>query len=243
MTSAVPRSGVALTGPQDVMALLGGARGVVESTVPGVVFAIAYPISGGRLSVSLVIAVIAALVIFVVDLIQRRSVQQSLSGIFGVAVMAGYAWWRGDATAFYLFGILKNAAYGGVYLVSVLVRFPLLGLVLGPLLGEGLQWRKDPARMRAYLWASLVWAAMFALRVAVQLPLYAAHATTTLGLVNIPLGLPLFVPVCVATWLILRGTHPVRETDSAESAAESAAGLAGTVGVRGEQVLEEGLDV
>ena len=54
---------------------------------------------------------------------------------------------------------------------------------------------------------------MFGIRVAVQLPLYAAGATTALGLANIPLGLPLFLPVCAVTWLILRSTHPVREPE------------------------------
>jgi len=200
-----------LQGPQDIAALLGGTRGIVESTVAGVVFALAYPLSGGRLGVALGIAVAAAAVVFVVALVQHRSVHQAIGGLIGVGIMAAYAAWRGDATAFYFLSIVKNAAYAAAYLISILVRFPLMGLVLGPLLGEGLSWRKDPARMRAYTWASLLWAGMFALRVAVQLPLYLAGATTALGLVNIPLGLPLFLPVCAATWLILRGTHPVSE--------------------------------
>jgi hypothetical protein len=174
---------------------------MVESTVAGVVFALAFPLTGGNLALSLIIAIVAAFVVFVVALVQRRSVRQAVGGLFGVGIMAAYAAWRGDPTAFYFLGIVKNAAYGAVYLISV----------LGPLLGEGLSWRKDPARMRAYTWASLLWAGMFGLRVAVQLPLYLAGATTALGFANIPLGLPLFLPVCAATWLILRGTHPSSE--------------------------------
>ncbi len=193
---------------------------MVESTVAGVVFALAFPLTGGNLALSLAIAIAAAFVVFVVAIVQRRSVRQAVGGLVGVAIMAGYAAWRGDPTAFYFLGIVKNAAYCAVYLISVLVRFPLMGLVLGPLLGEGLSWRKDPARMRAYTWASLLWAGMFGLRVAVQLPLYLAGATTALGFVNIPLGLPLFLPVCAATWLILRGTHPASEdADAAEDVA------------------------
>jgi Protein of unknown function (DUF3159) len=207
-----------LTGPQDVVRMLGGTRGLIESTVPGVVFALAYPISGGRLAPSLIAAVLSAVAIFALALVQRRSVQQAFGGLFGVAIMAAYAWWRGDSTAFFFLSIIKNAAYGAVYLLSILVRFPILGVILGPLLGEGFSWRKDPARMRAYTLASLVWVAMFGLRVAVQIPLYAAGATTTLGLVNIPLGLPLFLPVCAATWLILRSTHPVRTETPADPA-------------------------
>jgi hypothetical protein len=211
---AVTRAAPALNGPQDLVGMLGGTRGMVDSTVPGVVFALAYPLTGGRLGPSLVAALVTAVAVFIVALAQHRSVQQSFGGLLGVGIMAAYAAWRGDATSFFFLSIVKNAAYGSVYLVSAVIRFPVMGLVLGPLLGEGMHWRKDPARLRAYTWASLVWAAMFALRVAIQVPLYAAHATTTLGLVNIPLGLPLFLPVCAATWLILRSTHPVRtETD------------------------------
>jgi Protein of unknown function (DUF3159) len=212
------REAARVAGPQDLIALLGGTRGMVESTVPGVIFAVAYPLTGGRLGASLVAAVVAAVVIFAVALLQRRSVQQSIGGLVGVGVMAGYAAWRGDPTSYFLPSIIKNAAYAAAYLVSVVVRFPLLGVVLGPLLGEGFRWRQDPARMRAYTLASLVWVAMFALRVGVQWPLYAAGATTTLGLVNIPLGIPLFLPVCAATWLILRSTHPVRAEPEAEAA-------------------------
>jgi hypothetical protein len=214
---AQQRATPTLSGPQDLVAMLGGTRGMVESTVPGAVFAVAFPISGGRLGPSLIASLATALVIFVAALVQRRSVQQTVGGLLGVVVMAGYAYWRGDPTAYFLPSIIKNIAYGVVYLLSVVIRFPLLGVVLGPLLGEGMHWRKDPARMRAYTLASLVWVGMFALRVAIQVPLYAAHATTTLGLVNIPLGIPLFLPVCAATWLILRSTHPVR-TDPAPSA-------------------------
>jgi len=207
-----PRPRVAgVDSPHDLLALLGGTRGVVESSVPGVLFGVVYPVSGGRLGVSVAVAVASAVVIAALALLQRRTVQQAVSGLLGVVVMAAYAEWRGDATSFYFLSVVKNAGYGTAYLVSVLLRWPLLGLILGPLLGEGVRWRRDPARLRAYSWASLVWAAMFGIRVAVQVPLYAASATTALGLANIPLGLPLFIPTCIVTWLILRSTHPVRE--------------------------------
>ena len=132
-----------------------------------------------------------------------------MASLVGVGIMAGWAAWRGRPEAFYFPAIVKNAAYASVYVLSCLVRWPLLGVVLGPLLGEGTAWRKDPPRYRAYLWASWLWAGMFGVRLAVQIPLYLAGRTTALGFANIPLGLPLFLLTCAATWAILRSTHPV----------------------------------
>lgn len=186
---------------------------MVESTIPGVVFAIAYPITGARLGPALVIALVSAAILGVVALIHRRPIQQVVASLIGVGIMAGFAAWRGRPEAFFLPGIVKNAAICSVYALSCLVRWPLLGVILGPLLGEGTAWRKDPARYRAYLWASWLWAGMFGVRVAIQIPLYLAGQTTVLGLANIPLGLPLFLLTIGGTWLILRGTHPVHPED------------------------------
>jgi hypothetical protein len=36
---------------------------------------------------------------------------------------------------------------------------------------RGMEWRQDPARVRAYSRASWVWVGLFSLRLAVQLPL------------------------------------------------------------------------
>ena len=105
-----------------------------------------------------------------------------------------------------------------------------------------MSWRKDPARYRAYLWASWVWAGMFGIRLAVQIPLYLAGRTTALGFANIPLGLPLFLLTCAATWAILRSTHPVQPDDASErrpSRRQRRSPRRSVVG--GEDLLEEGL--
>ena len=197
---------------------------MVEATIPGVVFAVAYPVSGARLGWSLAIALISAFVLGVVALWHRRPVQQVVASLVGVGIMAGWAAWRGEPEAFYFPSIVKNCAYAAVYAISCMVRWPLLGVVLGPILGEGTRWRKDPLRYRAYLWSSWLWAGMFVVRVAVQIPLYLAGKTTVLGFANIPLGLPLFLITCAGTWAILRGTHPTHPAGDEATAAASSEG-------------------
>ncbi len=190
---------------------------MIEATIPGVVFAVAYPVSGARLGVSLAIALVAAFILGVVALIHHSPIQQVIASLIGVGIMAGWAAWRGRPEDFYFPSIVKNSAYAAVYAVSCLVRWPLLGVILGALLGEGTGWRRNPARYRAYLWASWLWVAMFGLRVAIQVPLYLAGKTTALGFANIPLGFPLFLLTCGGTWLILRSTQPAASDESEAS--------------------------
>ena len=212
---AVPRDASGL------VELMGGTRGMVEATIPGVVFAVAYPVTGARLGISLVIALVSAAVLGVFALLHRHPVQQVVASLIGVLIMAGWAAWRGRPEAFYFPSIIKNAGYAAVYAVSCLVRWPLLGVILGTILGEGTAWRRDPARYRAYLWASWLWAGMFGVRLLVQVPLYLTGHTTALGFANIPLGLPLFLLTAAGTWAILRSTHPVHPDDFAATDADT----------------------
>ena len=198
-----------------LVTMLGGVRGVIESSVAGVVFAIAYSVSGENLKVALWSAVVSGLLVLLVSLVQRRSVQQAVAGFVGIALMAAISRFTGKPQDFYLWPILKNAAFALAYVVSILVRWPLIGVFLGPLLGEGTAWRRDPRRFRAYAWASAAWAGMFGLRFVVQLPLYLAGNVTWLGVQSIALGLPLFLLVCWATFVILARV-PLAKNDRAE---------------------------
>ena len=214
------------TPPSDARGLveaLGGTRGMIEATIPGVLFAVTYPVSGGRLGLALAVALVAAVVIGAVALWHKHPIGQVVASLLGVGVMAGWAAWRGRPEEFFFPSIVKNIGYASAYALSCLVRWPLMGVLLGPLLGEGMRWRQDRPRYRAYWWASWLWCALFLVRVAVHLPLYLTHHSTILGLANITLGLPLFELACGGTWLILRGTHPEPSPDPADDDEQPAA--------------------
>jgi hypothetical protein len=83
----------------------------------------------------------------------------------------------------------------------VSLRRPLVGYIVGQLDGEGTGWRDEPARMRAFTRASLLWSALFGLRLAVQLPLYLAGAVVALGVARTAMGIPLFA---LGLWLTYR---------------------------------------
>ena len=188
---------------------VGGWRGFVESAAPGLVFVAVYVIWGGfRAPVIASVATVAVLVI--VRLIQRSTIQQALSGAVGVGIGAIWAWRSGEAGDYYVPGLWLNAAYLVALLASMAVRWPAVGLIVGLIRGTGTSWRSDPAVMRAMQWSTALVAGMFALRLAVQVPLYLAGpgAVAALGTAKLIMGVPLFVLTLWCVWLLVRNAAP-----------------------------------
>jgi hypothetical protein len=187
---------------------LGGPLGMAETALPGVAFVVAYTVSGSDTNVSAIVAVALALVLCVARLARRESPKHALSGLVGVAFAAFIATRSGRAEDFFLPGLLANAAYATAFLVSIAVRRPLVGVIVGQLDGEGNAWRGDPVRRRAFERASWLWAGLFVLRLMVQLPLYLAGAVVALGVARTAMGLPLFALGLWLTWLLVRRRTP-----------------------------------
>ncbi len=187
---------------------VGGLRGVVDSGLASTVFLLVYLVDGRKLVPAIVAALVTTLVVLVVRLARHEPVRQALTGVLVVAVSATIAVATGRAANFYVVGIGLQIAYGVAYLVSLAVGWPLLGVLIGPLLGEGFRWRSVPARRRAYFWASCVWFCVFAIRVAIQVPLYLHDHVVSLGVSTLLLGWPLFALAALLSWLILRRVPP-----------------------------------
>jgi hypothetical protein len=187
---------------------LGGPLGVAESAAPAVVFVIAYSVAGAEPTTAAIIAAVIGAIFAVGRIIRRETVQFALAGIAGLAVAAFVVSRTGRPEDFFLPGLLLNAAYAVGYAISIVVRWPLIGLILETATGRGTDWRKDPAKMRAYSWASWIWVGLFSARLAVQLPLYLAGAVAALGIARVVMGVPLFALAIYLSWLLIR-TPPV----------------------------------
>ena len=122
----------------------------------------------------------------------------------GVAFAAFVAARSGRAENFFLPGLLANAAYALAFLISIVVRRPLVGEIVSRLDGEDAGWREDPRRVRTFARASALWAGVFLVRLAVQLPLYLAGAVVALGIARTAMGLPLFALGLWLTWWLVR---------------------------------------
>ncbi|MEY2443259.1 MAG: hypothetical protein QOJ46_2685 [bacterium] len=193
--------------PTTLAEAVGGPLGMAETALPAVAFVVAYTATGSNTNVSGAIAVGLALALTIARLVRGESPRHALSGLFGVALAAFVAAKSGKAENFFLPGLLLNAAYASAFLISVAVRWPLVGVVVTKLDGEDNSWREDRIRMRAFRRASLLMAAMFAARLVVQLPLYLAGAVVALGVARTAMGIPLFALSLWLSWLLVRGAR------------------------------------
>ncbi len=188
----------------DILEALGGPQGIADSSLPALAFVIAYTVGGNEIGLAAWIAVGVGALMAALRVVRREPLQYVVAGFAGVALAAFIADRTGRAEDFFLPGLLLNAAYAAAYLISIAIRWPLLGVILGPVGGEGMSWRKDPARVRAYTRASWIWVGVFALRLAVQLPLYLAGAVLALGIAKTAMGLPIFLVAIWLSYLVLR---------------------------------------
>ena len=189
-----------------VLSALGGKRGLIDSGLPALVFLIVFNISGKDVNAALYAAVSLSILLTLLRLIKRETIQHAFSGLIGVGICALISKRTGNAADFYLPGLWINAAYGLLYAITNLVKWPILGVILGPILGENFLWRKDPARLNAYIKAGWLWVAMFAARLIVQYPLYKSGNINLLGTARLLMGYPLFILTAWGTWQILRKT-------------------------------------
>ncbi|GAA4785500.1 DUF3159 domain-containing protein [Streptomyces ziwulingensis] len=168
---------------------MGGTTGLVYMGLPIVAFVLANSAFG--LVPAICTAVGVALAIAVTRLVRKEPVQPALSGLFGVAVASFVAWKTGSAKGFFLTGIWSNVALAALFLVSVLVRRPLAGVIWGALNGTGTAWLRDKPSRRAYDIATLTLTAVFAARGAVWQWLYDDDRTGWLAVMRIVMGYPL----------------------------------------------------
>ena len=204
-----------LTG-RDLLGAVGGIRGILEALLPGLVFLVAYSVltsfSGwdpqAALVPSLAASVGLAVVFTVVRIATKGQPTQAIAGLVGVLASAALALWTGNARDNYVLGFFTNAAYALALFISLLVRWPALGLIVGFLMGDGLAWREDKRKYRAAQFLTLVWIGLFVARLVVQVPLYLVDNVEALGATRLLMGVPLYALVLVFSWLVVRAVYP-----------------------------------
>jgi hypothetical protein len=193
---------------------MGGWRGVVESVLPSLLFVVVYTATT-NLVLSLATSVGIAVVFTAVRLLQKSPASAALGGLVAAGAAAVLALITGNPSDNFVPGLLTNAGYGLAMMVSAAIGWPIIGLAVGYLMGEGTSWRQVKAKRRAYFWLTIAWAALFFVRLAVQLPIYFSSldpvnregAVALLGTLKIAMGLPLFAPLVAVTWLTVRAVH------------------------------------
>ncbi|GAB3412025.1 hypothetical protein GCM10027569_29590 [Flindersiella endophytica] len=179
--------------------------------------------SGRDLRLALIISIGVGVLLTAARLVRRDPLQNVIGGFLALALAAWIAHKTGDAKNFYLPGLFINAGYALVYLVANLLRWPPIGLVVGLGAGWGLTWRQDPVLVRAFVRAGWLWVGVFALRIAVQLPLYLAGQVDALGIARVAMGWPLFLVLMWLTYLVIKASVPPSKWTEVKKSAEAAA--------------------
>lgn len=189
---------------QSLLTSLGGWTGIIESAVPPTAFLVIYSVwqnTVWAVSVSAALAVIS----IVKQLVQRKPISQAIAG---AALTALSAWLAlkapGGAKDYYIPGFITNIAYGSVLLLSIVLRWPIIGLIIGFFKGWGVSWRKNRALLTRFDLITGMWVGLFGLRLAIELPLFFANNVAALGLAKLILGTPTYALCIWFTWLASR---------------------------------------
>lgn len=206
MTGTPDRQRSAEARPESLADVLGGRRGAVDATLPPLAFGLGWVLGG--LGGGVLAAVVTGAAVAAWRWRRGDRPRSVLIGLLAVCLAALIAVRTGRASDFFLLQIASNAASALAWAVSVVVRWPLLGVVVGLALGQRGRWRRDPALLRAYGRASWVWTATYVLRVAVFVPLWLGGQVVALAVTRAALTWPLIAAALAVSWVVIRRSLP-----------------------------------
>jgi len=201
---------------------LGGARGMIESALPFIAFTIAWVITR-QLYPAVAAAVVTALLLAVIRLIQRQSIKYVVQAVIPTAIAVLIATRTGRAQDVFLPGILYNGALAVLSIVTVAIRKPLVGFIIGAAVGDPTGWTRDSGLVKMTSKLTLVLAVPYVARFVIQLPLFLAGQVVLLGIAKVILGWPLLIAALTVIGLMLsKGQTPMENSALASSRDQTA---------------------
>ncbi|RZQ61757.1 DUF3159 domain-containing protein [Amycolatopsis suaedae] len=202
--------------------VLGGRRGALDASLPPAAFVAGWLIADRSIEWGVGAALAVAVVVGVFRLVRGEKARAVVVSIAAVAGGAFIALRTGRAEDFFVIRLLSNVASALAWAASIVIRWPLLGVVVGTLLGQKTRWRRDPDLLRAYSRASWVWVlGQYTLRVVVFGLLWWTGQVTALGIASTVLTWPLVAATVAGSgWVLFRALpadhpglrHPVPRT-------------------------------
>ena len=201
---------------------LGGARGMIESALPFIAFTIAWVIAR-QLYPAIVAAVVTAFLLALIRLIQRQSIKYVVQAVIPTVIAALIATRTGRAQDVFLPGILYNGALAVLSLVTVAIRKPLVGFIIGAAVGDPTGWTKDRGLVNMTSKLTLVLAVPYVARFVIQLPLFLAGQVVLLGISKVVLGWPMLIGALTVIGIMLsKGRTPMDESPLASARGQTA---------------------
>jgi hypothetical protein len=201
---------------------LGGARGMIESALPFIAFTIAWVITR-QLYPAIAAAVVTAMLLAVIRLIQRQSIKYVVQAVIPTAIAVLIATRTGRAQDVFLPGIIYNGALAVLSIVTVAIRKPLVGFIIGAAVGDPTGWTRDSGLGRMTSKLTVVLAVPYVARFVIQLPLFLAGQVVLLGIAKVILGWPLLIAALTVIGLMLsKGQTPMENSALASSRDQTA---------------------
>jgi hypothetical protein len=193
--------------------ILGGRRGALDASVPPAAFVLGWLIAGQSIAWGAGVAITVAVLLGVFRLIRGEKARAVVISLAGVVTAALIALRTGHAEDFFLVQLLSNVVSALLWAASIVIRWPLLGVVVGLVLGQKTKWRRDPVLLHAYSRASWVWVfGQYTPRVLIYGSLWWTGQVVALGVARTVLSWPLVaLTVAVSGWVLYRALpddHP-----------------------------------
>lgn len=213
---------------------LGGRRGMIEAGVPTAAFTAVFLIAHS-LTAAIMGGAALTVIALVVRLFERTTVQHVLNAAIGIGIGSYFVYRSAkhggsvddQALAYFLPGVLFNAAYTVGMVVTVAIGWPLVGFLIGGVLGDPIGWRRSRGLVVVCNRLTLCLAVPCLLRAAVQGPLYLAGtqhwisvdvAVSALGVAKLVMGWPLSIAGFALMALLLgRSSTPLETPEPPES--------------------------
>lgn len=174
---------------------------------PPIVFVVTYAVSGSDLGWAIGAALIVGVILAIWRLARGERPVRVVGALFVVALGALIAAYTGSAVAYFWPLVLANVVSAFAFAVSILIRWPLLGVIVGPLVGTRMRWRTDPDLLRAYSRASWLWVGLNLIRAAVQVPLIKGEQLWALAAVR-PIFYALVLLTIWLSWVVIKRSLP-----------------------------------
>ena len=200
------KDGVATLDRDSLLNSVGGWFGIVQSSLPATVFVLVFATTKSTVA-SAVSSICVSIFFLLWQILRKKPLTQAVAGALGIGLSAFLTLRDGGHPAdYFVQGFFTNIAYGAVLGVSMLIRWPIIGFLVGLLRSEPLTWRKNKKILRRADLATGIFVALFGARLLVQLPLYFANQIEALGIARVAMGVPLYALCIWLSWLLLRSS-------------------------------------
>ena len=201
------------TATEQIIEQMGGASGLVLSTVPVIALVVAHMFL--PLMPTLAVALGAGAVLFVIRLARGEKVPSAIGSLLGVALAAAIVIWTGSVRDFFVIGIWAALAIFLPTAISVVARRPLTGMIWNAVHGGEHAWREDRPTYRAHVIATAAIAVAHLAKFVVQQWMYVAESITALGIADTLMGAPLTIALALlVVWAFRRSTTRLRGAES-----------------------------